>query len=169
MDETTRRLSEKLSRLNLLHRLHIFHAANEFGLYLGQMPILDCVAKNDRCTQRELCETLHVSPPSVATSVKRMQRAGLITKMADESDLRYTRLSLTEQGRRVAAEGRKLLDGVDGLMFHGIPPKERELFEGVLQRMIDNLAVDEWQGETMFSLMQKQLDAHAQRAKEKDR
>ena len=37
---------------------------------------------------------------SVAVSVKRMQKSGLITKISDENDLRCNRIALTENGKQ---------------------------------------------------------------------
>lgn len=145
---------QRMTQLNLLHRIHIHRAAAKNDSYFGQLPILEYIIHHDRCTQRELAETLQVSAPSIATSVKRMQKTGLLKKQADENDLRCTRISITEKGREQAQKCRSAFNAVDENMFRGFNEKECEQFYKYLNRLIANMATDELKDKTMFSLIE---------------
>lgn len=156
----------RMNRLNLLHRLQIHKAAATSGLYLGQLPILEAICENQNCTQKQLSDILHVSPPSIATSVKRLQKMGLVQKIADENDLRYTHIILTPKGKEISLKCRQLFDQKDTQMFKGFSEAECEELSKYIERLIENLSVDEeFKNETFFSLIAK---AENLRSKEKN-
>lgn len=143
----------QISQLNIIHRIYIHRAASENGIYFGQLPILEYVSSHDHCAQSELAETLQVSAPSIATSVKRMEKTGLLKKTADESDLRYNRISITAKGLDLARKCRSAFDTLDTRMFEGFSAAECEEFSGYLERMISNVATDEFKNRTMLALI----------------
>lgn len=155
-----RELVAQMDRVHILHRIFIQREAAGAGLYFGQMPILEYVLGHDRCTQKEAADYLQISPPSVATSVKRMQKTGLITKTGDASDLRYNRLSVTPTGRERAKECRERFDRVDDRMFAGFSEGDCAALMGFLGRMAENLAEEEFRGKSMFSLLAQMEEFH---------
>lgn len=155
-------IARKMNTLSILHRINIQKQASKNGLYFGQPPILEYVANHNHCTQREVADFMKVSPASIATSVKRMQKAGLLEKMTDDSDLRYNRLKITEKGKELTNKCRKGFDKVDAQMFSGFSNEECEQLYGYYERMIKNLSIDEFADKSIFSLIAegKKLLAH---------
>ncbi len=153
MDIKIRDIVDRIGQLNIIHRIYIHRAAAENGIYFGQLPILEYVASHGQCTQTELAETLQVSAPSIATSVKRMQKTGLLKKAADESDLRCNRISITEKGLDFARKCRSAFDTVDARMFEGFSAAECEELCGYLERLIANIASDEFKNKTLLALI----------------
>jgi len=143
----------RISQLNIIHRIYIHRTAMENGIYFGQLPILEYVSSHDQCTQSELAETLQVSAPSIATSIKRMQKTGLLKKIPDENDLRYNRISITEKGLGLARKCRSAFDTLDMRMFEGFSVAECEELSGYLERMIDNIATNEFKNRTLLALI----------------
>ena len=158
----------KLNYLNLLHRIHLHREISKHGLYMGQLPILECVMKNDGCTQVQVAQAMRVSPPSIATSVKRMQKAGLLQKTMDETDQRCNRLSVTEKGKQLALSCRKSFDKVDSQMFQGFTPEECALLGDFLDRLIANHATGELKNSSMFSLIEQEKKLHCHRSEKED-
>ncbi|MEI8198831.1 MAG: MarR family winged helix-turn-helix transcriptional regulator [Eubacteriales bacterium] len=153
MKPELRRIVRRINQLNILHRIFIHRAAVENGLFLGQLPILEYIIDHDRCTQTELAETLQVSAPSIATSIKRMQKAGLLLKTANETDHRYNRISITEKGLHIAGDCRVAFDAVDASMFTGFSPAECETLNGYLERLNANLETSEFKNKTFFAMI----------------
>ncbi|MBE6829843.1 MAG: MarR family transcriptional regulator [Ruminococcaceae bacterium] len=152
-----------LGQMHILHRIYIHRALSATDIYFGQFPILEYVEKHDKCTQRELADMLQVSAPSIATSIKRMQKTGLLEKESDENDLRCTRISITEKGRDQMNQCRRAFDAVDLQMFEGFSEDETAGFREYLSRVISNLTTDEFRGKTMFSLIETMAnEKHAQ-------
>lgn len=130
----------RINKLHALHRYHIFNMIPDVKIYPGQPQMLEYLSGHENCTQAELADFLHVSPASVAVSVKRMQKAGLIGRRADEKDLRCNRIFITESGRR----RHELLQGefrrIDEQLFAGFTEEETERLSGYLDRLIENLS-----------------------------
>ena len=96
-----RSLVHEIITLNVTHRYRVGKAASSLGLYFGQPSILEFILQNNNCTQKELAEHLHISPASVATTLKRMEKSGFIERIEDKSDTRKKRLTVTEKGENV--------------------------------------------------------------------
>ena len=158
---------DRMNKLNLIHRMNIQTEAYKNGLYLGQLPILEYVRKNNKCTQREVANFLKISPPSVATSIKRMQKAGLIEKETDETDQRYSRLSITEKGTLIAKKCRKQYDCVDAQLFAGFDEKECETLYKFFGRMIKNISKDA-EDISFMSLVEEAQKLNAKQIKEEE-
>jgi DNA-binding MarR family transcriptional regulator len=141
MDISLRDIIFKISQLNAVHRYYIYKSVPQ-GVYFGQPPILEYLSSHDSCTQRELADYLTVSPPSVAMSIKRMQRAGLVEKAADESDMRYNRIKITERGQQISEKCREEFERIDRRMFEGFSEQEIKQLYSFLNRMSNNLEAD---------------------------
>lgn len=152
----------RLNQLTLLHRMKIYQVAKESGVYAGQKFILDYIIKHDRCTQKEIAERMYVSQPSIAMSVKRMEKAELITREADEKDSRTNRLSATEKGKQLMEKCRKIFDSVDDDLFAGFTSEELETFKEYLDRMIVNISGKQFNHEDFCRLIaqEKQILSH---------
>lgn len=152
---TPRELTHQMAFLTILHRVYMQKACDEFNVYPGQIAILKYIEKNDGCTQREVAQTLHISPPSVATSIKRMQRAGLLTKLSVSSDLRRSSLSVTKAGRETARQCSESMEKLNSRMFHGFAQKELDELGAYFTRLTDNLDLEgDWRGKSFYELLE---------------
>ncbi|MBO1679513.1 MarR family winged helix-turn-helix transcriptional regulator [Bittarella massiliensis (ex Durand et al. 2017)] len=169
MGDKLRSIVWRINRLQVLHRIYLSRAALENGLYFGQLPILENIMDHDLCTQKELAAWMRISAPSIATSVKRLQKHELVEKRSDPEDLRCTRLHVTEKGRAYAASSRAAFDQVDERLFAGFTPQELEQLQGLLDRMIDNLG-SEYRDRPWWELMDtaRSLRHQVEQEEEKD-
>lgn len=90
-------------------------------------------------SQKEIADRLGISTPTVAISVKRMEKAGLLHKVSDESDLRRNLITLTEDGKRQVDEAQNVFEGVYTKMFEGFSPEDCERLKAYFLRIISNL------------------------------
>lgn len=121
------------------HRNIIDKRFRECGLYFGQPPILKYLSENDNATQKEIADFLHISPPSVATSLKRMEEAGLVVRVADKLDARRNNLKLTDKGKKLSEYADNLFIETDKATFSGFTEEELMTLIGFLERMNKNL------------------------------
>lgn len=142
-----------MNRVVALHKVRLHRQTAPLGMFAGQMPLLLFVKNNPGCTQRDIADALSVSTPAVATSIKRMQKAGLLEKLADVSDMRCNKISLTGQGQQVILDGQQIFEEVNARMFEGIAPEELELLAGVLARMEENLGGEEFRGKDFLAIL----------------
>ncbi len=90
-------------------------------------------------TQKELADKLHSAPPTVAASLKALERQGYVARRTDQRDTRRNRISITQKGRDAIAQSMEAFRQVDGHMYHGFSPQERALADGLFSRMLENL------------------------------
>ncbi len=134
-----RELVHKLISTSLIHRYHITKAAQKAGLYYGQPMILEYIHENKLCTQKELADSLHISPASVATSIKRLEKSRFVNRITDKDDIRKNRLSLTAKGVAVLKDFRSVCDETDKAMFKDFSEEECKLLYNFLERLYNNL------------------------------
>ena len=70
----------------------------EFDLNKSQAGILFALHRNASMSQKELAARLNVTPPSITSSIQKMERDGYLTRHTDQDDQRVMRLTLTEKG-----------------------------------------------------------------------
>ncbi len=132
--------AHELRKVSLLHRYRISSAVSHLNLYRGQPEVLGYLISHGGCSQVELSEALGVSTASVATSIKRLCKAGFVERREDENDRRINRISVTERGKKTFFEGHAECEKVDKMMFDGFTDREVEMFLSMLRRMSDNLS-----------------------------
>lgn len=140
MEQERINVLRRLNRIAFLHRVRVHNLLSDTGVWGSQIPILLYVSRNPGCTQTDIAEHLAVSSPSIATSIKRLQKAGMLEKKADAADMRRNHITLTEQGHRTVERGREYYEQVTGQMLQGLDENEIGLLTGLLCRMEENLA-----------------------------
>lgn len=140
----------RFEKIHLLRRIYCQKITAKSPLHFGQIPIMNYISENSGCTQVDIAEKLQVSAACIATSTKRLQKAGLITKTVDEDNLRCKRLSLTPLGKKVLEECHAPFDEYDRLIFRNISDEELESMNRIMDKLIYNMeeAIGETHGET---------------------
>ena len=133
--------------LHALHRAHrhaVQTAASSVGLEdLGSPMILmilqDWEADQEPPTQRELADAFHVTPATVAVSLKSLERGGYVAKTADSRDQRCKRVTITEKGCGAVETYRRIFEWLDRKMLEDFSLEEREQLSAYHLRMLDNI------------------------------
>ena len=135
-------LAAKLRKIHLLRRIWIQKSQPDLDLYFGQLPILEYIRQHPGCTQAEIAEHQCVTPASISTSTKRLQKAGLLTKITEPENLRCNRLTITEEGIIRCENNRAMIERINQHMFKDISEEERLAFRITLNKVLQNLAPD---------------------------
>lgn len=90
-------------------------------------------------SQKHLAEQLHVSPATVAQSLKSLERGGYVRKEPDPADARRNQVYITDRGRQAVNHCIRIFQSVDAQTLAGFSPQEQEQLRGFHQRMLDNL------------------------------
>lgn len=162
MKHDLRNIIHQFNLLSCVHRYYISKASGCCGVYRGQPPIMDYLTEHGESTQRDIAEALRISPASVAVSVKRMVKAGLLEKTADEHDLRFNKIKITQKGMEANCACREEFDRIDRQMFTGFTEEELGQFSDYLHRIYDNLSVDKVDPEDMHSILDRGIGKEAE-------
>jgi DNA-binding MarR family transcriptional regulator len=148
-------LVHEIISISVIHRYHITKAALSVGLYFGQPNMLEYIMENSLCTQKELAEAMHITPASVAISLKRMEKAELITRTPDINDIRKNHICITEKGEKALQKFREICKATDENMFNGFSEDEQDILHGLLQRLHKNLNSQSLSKEEICEMLSK--------------
>lgn len=126
----------KLSRIFQDYRTAIDLIARRSGLFFGQTRVLEEIAKNEGCTQTDIASALTVSAPSIAASMKRLEKGGFILRKTDPTNLRIKKLYLTDAGRIAVRQAGTEITRLNTEIIQHIGPSDREIF----LKMLDGTA-----------------------------
>lgn len=120
--------------------LHYNYAKLEkVDMHPRQFPMLRVVSEYPGLKQSEIAEKLHIKPPTVAVSIKRLEKAGYLERKPDDSNRRISRIYITDTGTQVMELGRAIISEEEQMLLQGFSPEEIALVREYLQRINRNL------------------------------
>ena len=137
--QSQRRLPPLLRRawysLNQAFRQRIAH----LGITPDQFSILRWLHEGDLrgLTQQTLTDLMASDPNTITSILQRMERAGLISRHAHESDKRARRVRVEIPGRHAFSEALALASGLQGQILETLPENRRERFLKDLEMIAD--------------------------------
>lgn len=127
------------SEIARLYAATLQGALQPLGLSRAQYLALSELWLEDGLTQRQLAERLGVEQATMANTLVRMERDGLIDRKPNPDDGRSQRIWLTEAAQRLQGPATSAAMGANELVAAGLPAAERELFYSMLARVISSL------------------------------
>ena len=144
-----------LHRLELLRRIKARSLMADSGLHPGQPRLLEYIRCHPGCTQKEAADELDVTPASAAASLKRLEKAGFVSRLPDEKDARRNRRFIAALGEESMEEIRRRFISLDEEMFAGLTVEEVDMFRRTCEKMFDNLADESCRHLTIWKLAQR--------------
>ena len=138
-----------LHRLNRAHRNAVAALMAQYHLQdVGNPMLLFILSKGLEegavlPSQKQLAQWLHVSPATVANSLKSLERGGYVHKEQDPQDARRNRVSITEKGRQAVLECVKVFETVDNQMLQGFSPEDQAQLMRYQEQMLSNQLSEE--------------------------
>jgi DNA-binding MarR family transcriptional regulator len=118
----------------------------DFGLRVPEWRALAALYSKKHSTMSELADLASIDRTTLTRTVDRMQGAGWIERLADEEDMRITRLALTASGRKMFERIWPEVQRLNGLALDGLSKAEIDSLMKTLERMRANL--ENYVGET---------------------
>lgn len=140
--EWTGNIDGLVSKLSRLFAAALQTRMAPHGVLAGQLPVLVHLWEEDGLTQSELCELVGVEQPTMANTIKRMERDGLVKKRRDNLDRRKFRVLLTPRAKELKPILESCVDEVRELAAEGIDPRALRVMAGAMERMEENLRLD---------------------------
>ena len=111
----------------------------DLGLAPAQFMVLAEMLEGDGLTQRELVDRLQVEQATMANTLARMERDGLIRREASAEDRRARQVFVTERGREVRDAAFERALKVNARATSNLSNEETELFLELMKRVIEAL------------------------------
>lgn len=129
---------------HLIRLMHRYSAMNynkfmELGVHPGQFPVLKIIGEREGISQRQLAQILHVTPPTVAVTVKRLEKSEFVCRKTDPMDMRVSRMYLSEKGKSITKEIVTLMETNERILTTGFSEEELEQMKSLIGKMISNM------------------------------
>lgn len=111
----------------------------KMGLYVGQPIMLGIVANNPGLTQKNLSIIAGIKPSTVNVMLGRMAKNGLVEIKKDESNLKLSRVYVTEKGAKLAKESDNFKTELDKKAYKNLTDEEIKNFKNILSKVNSNL------------------------------
>ncbi|NLH82190.1 MAG: MarR family transcriptional regulator [Phyllobacteriaceae bacterium] len=108
----------------------------------AHLPIFFALGGGEALTQKDLAAVAAVEQPTMAATLARMERDGLIRRDADPDDGRSSLISLTDTALSALDDVRRATDAVNALALAALDDAERDAFLAMLDRVVAALAED---------------------------
>lgn len=112
--------------------------AADLGFSPGQYPILVTLWEQDGLTQREVVDRLEIEQATIANTLVRMERDGLVERRKHPTDKRAQLLYLTPRAKSIEAEARSAAAAAEDALFAGFRRFERELLLEYMRWLAEN-------------------------------
>lgn len=110
----------------------LYQEISPLGVVPGQFAQLLTLYEQDGLTQQELCDLVQIEQPTMANTLRRMERDGLITREPHPSDGRKQVISLTGKARELEPKLVAAAQRINAAAVEHLPSEDR-------QRLMDML------------------------------
>lgn len=112
--------------------------AAKLGFSPGQFPILIELWEEEGLTQRQLLDRVDVEQATIANTLSRMERDGLIERRVHPTDKRAQQIFLTDKARDMREEALAAAEEAEQAVFRGFRRFEKELLKEYIRWAIAN-------------------------------
>jgi len=106
------------------------------GISSGQLPVFFALGNGEALSQKALMRAAAIEQPTMAATLSRMERDGLIERNPDPSDRRSALVSLTPAAMEKVQAAQEAIASVNSAPIAGLDPDGREAYLVILRRVI---------------------------------
>ena len=126
--------TEFLVKKHLEHRLNLKH-----GITFSQFLVLLSLRCNEKASQVDVAEFLHVTQATVSRHIVILSKQGLLSRNTKKGNRRTNTLQLTKKGERALSQAQTIIEHELEIVFGKIPSRDRKTilhaFELVLHQL----------------------------------
>ena len=112
------------------------------GLATAHLPVFFALADGAALAQKDLAAAAAVEQPTMAATLARMERDGLVRRTPDPADGRSSLFALSEEALRGLDAVRSATDEVNALALAGLDEAERRAFLAMMEKVVAALIAD---------------------------
>ncbi|WIX98472.1 MarR family winged helix-turn-helix transcriptional regulator [Amycolatopsis mongoliensis] len=132
-------LNQAIRLLSLRHRARAAALLAPLGLHPGQEALLLELARTGPRIQAQLSDALGCEPPSVTLMVRKLEASGHLRRGPAPSDKRASVVELTDQGRALAGQVKRLWCELAEETVAGLPDRTVAALPETLRTMTGNV------------------------------
>lgn len=132
-------VNQAIRLLSLRHRARVTTLLAPLGLYPGQEALLLELARGGPRIQAQLSEALGCEPPSVTSMTSKLEASGYVRRRAAPSDKRASVVELTDAGKTLVDQVKKLWCLLAEETVAGLPTPTVAELPSLLRTLTDNV------------------------------
>ena len=125
------------------HRAKAASMLADIGLFPGQEILLMQLAEKDGKPQKSLCESIGLDHSTVAKSVARLERDGLIERRKCPEDGRISQVHLTSRGREMTDAISRVWAELERQTIRDLSASEQQMLMAAAKKIVVSTAVPE--------------------------
>ncbi len=110
-----------------------------YGVTIRQSQVLGWLGKKSNLSQCQLARLLRIEPATLSGVLERMERDGLILRIADRSNRRRKLICLNQCAEELGETAVECSARVCARAVQGLSPVEIDAFRELLKRILENL------------------------------
>jgi MarR family transcriptional regulator, organic hydroperoxide resistance regulator len=122
------------------HRARAATMLADIGLFPGQEILLMQLGESNGKSQKNLCDSIGLDHSTVAKSVGRLERDGLIERRKCPNDGRVSEVHLTEKGREMTDRISRVWAELERQTVEGLSPEEQAQLMSAAKKIIPQMA-----------------------------
>lgn len=112
---------------------------SEEGLFAGQHHIIMMLERVGCATVSQIAEEMRTTSATASVSIKRLEKAGFVEKLPDESDARITKIYLTDKALAVTQRIKSKMDEAEESLTQGLTQEEKYQLSDLLDKVVNNI------------------------------
>jgi MarR family transcriptional regulator for hemolysin len=137
--DSSRSAGHLVSRAQRLFAKESDRRLKPLGLSSGYIPVILALAAEPVLSQKALVQRAAIEQPTMATTLMRMERNGLIERRADRTDARTSLFRLTRLAKSKLPQFFQQLDEGNVVALAGLDAEERNQLLNILTKVIHNM------------------------------
>ncbi|WP_317959241.1 MarR family winged helix-turn-helix transcriptional regulator [Phaeobacter inhibens] len=109
------------------------------GLSIGVFPIMLHLWEEEGLTQKQLVQRVGIEQGTMANTLKRMERDGLVVSQRDLSDGRRREIRLTEHGRSLRSPALRIAEEQNTFVLASLTTEEQAQILTLVTKVIQNM------------------------------
>jgi DNA-binding MarR family transcriptional regulator len=114
-------------------------ALRPLGITPAYLPVLFTLSATEGATQGELAKVSAIQQPTMAVTLRRMERDGLVSHVQDRTDRRRAIIRLTPEAEALLPRVEALARSINDTAFDGLPADASSQFIELLRQTAHNL------------------------------
>ena len=137
-------LGHKIKRIDQLFKIRMDHNLEQLDITVTQMRILIYLfhSHEEKITQKRLAEDFGVKHSTMSGILNRLKEKELIEIKVDEENKKYRNISVTKKAKQLDEQMILHRSETEALLLHGFSEKEIEELGSYLDRLYNNLLMD---------------------------
>ncbi|MFJ7309762.1 MarR family winged helix-turn-helix transcriptional regulator [Peribacillus frigoritolerans] len=120
---------------------YLDHELEQYNITNSQLGVLLILWESDGTSQKEVQQTLGITPASMTNLIKGLENKGLIIRRVDPNDSRANLMYLTDKGKALEEKCLPIVEEAEVIVRKGFSPEETMILRLWLQRVNKNIEI----------------------------